>query len=84
MGECVGVDRWIEIGVVVHLHLAIEFEAPFAAEGVLPEGIEAGGEIVALLIEQGEAAAILLVVGLRGRGAATLLGGVVDLEREDG
>ena len=79
-----GVDHGIEFRVVIHLHLAVEFEAAFAGEDVGPERIEAGGQVAALLFEQGQAAEVFLAVGLGGGGAVGLLGGVVDLEGQDG
>ena len=49
----------------------------------MPEPIEAGGEVVALLPEEVEAGEVALAEGLGGGGAAGLLGGVVELEGED-
>src|SRR5208283_621680 len=79
-----GVDGRVEAGVVVHLELAVELEAAAAREDLLPELVEAGGEVRALLAEQVEACEVALAMGLGGGGAAGLLGGVVELEREDG
>ena len=79
-----GVDGGVEAGVVVHLELAVELEAAAAREDLLPELVEAGGEVCALLAEQVEACEVALAVGLGGGGAAGLLGGVVEPEREDG
>jgi len=45
---------------------------------------EAGGEVEPLLADQIEAGEIVQAVGLGGSGAMGLLGGVVELEREDG
>src|ERR1035438_5565547 len=70
----VGVDRRVKLRVVVHLHLAIELEAPLAAEGFFPERIQAGGEIAALLFEEREPGAISLAVGRGGGGAAGVPG----------
>src|SRR6185312_13216061 len=51
---------------------------------LLPEIVETGGEVSALLPEQCHASAIFLAVGLSGRGPARFFLGVVELEREDG
>ena len=58
-----------------------------AREGVLPKDVEAGSEVGALLIEDGETVPIALGVA-RGNGfghgaAVNLFAGVKDLERED-
>jgi hypothetical protein len=80
----VGVDLGVELGVVVHLQLEVELEAAAASEDVGPESVEAGGEIVALGVEEGEAVEIAGAMGFGGGGAAALVGGVVELERENG
>jgi len=85
-GSCVrfaGVDDGVEVGVVVHFELAVELETAVATAYLLPENVEAGGEVVALLAEQGEAVQISPAMGLGGGGALGLVGGVVELERED-
>ena len=79
-----GVDGGVEVWVVIHLELAVELEAAMACEDLLPELVEAGGEVVALLAQQVETGEVALAMGLGGGGAMGLLGGVVDLEREDG
>ena len=79
-----GIDNGVEIGVVIHLELAVELETAAAAAYLLPEFVETGGEVAPLLAEQVEAIQIALAMGLGGSGAIGLLGGVVDLEREDG
>lgn len=38
-----GVDGGVELGVVVHLELTVEFEAPFAGVNVGPKGVKTGG-----------------------------------------
>ena len=42
------IEDWVEVGIVVHLQLTIEAEASFSGEDLGPEGVETGGEIVAL------------------------------------
>jgi hypothetical protein len=78
------VDGGVEVGVVIHLELAVELEAAAAGKGLLPELVEAGGEVVALLAQQVETGKVALAMGLGGGGAMGLLGGVVELEGEDG
>jgi hypothetical protein len=78
----IGIKHGIESWIVVHLELPIELEAAAVLEDILPELGEAAGEIVALLGQHGQPFAVALAV-LR-RGAVELLGGVKDLEREDG
>jgi hypothetical protein len=85
-GSCVrfvGVYYGVEVGVVIHLELAVELETAAAAAYLLPELVEAGGEVHALLAEQGVAGQTALAMALGGGGAAALLCGVVELERED-
>ena len=79
-----GVDGGVEFGVVVHLELAIKFEATAAGVYVSPEGIETGGEVGALLGKKGEAIAVFFAVGFVSGGALGFFGGVVELEGEDG
>jgi len=78
------VDGGVEVWVVIHLELSVELKAAMACEDLLPELVEAGGEVVALLAQQVETGEVALAMGLGGGGAMGLLGGVVDLEREDG
>ena len=78
------VDGWIEVRVVVHLHLAVELEAPGAALDGVEEGFEAGGEVVALLFEEGETGGVAEAVGFSGGFAVGLDAGVEDSEGEDG
>src|ERR1035437_2755554 len=63
-GGLMSVDRRIEFRVVIHLQLTVEFEAPLAVEDLSPERIQTCGEVISLLLEQGKAAEVLLVVGL--------------------
>jgi len=78
------VDGWVEGGVVVHLELAVDFEAAGAGEDVGPELVEAGNEVVALFGEEGEAFAVALAMAVGSFGAGGLFVGVVELESEDG
>jgi hypothetical protein len=80
----VGVHGWVEVGVVVHLHLAIELEAAGSGLDLRPKVVEAGGEVGTLFVEESQAGAILVVMCLGGGGAMGLLFGVVKLERENG
>ncbi len=79
-----GIEYRIEVRVVVHLHLPVELEAAFAGEHLGPEIVEAGGEILALLDQDGEAIAVAGAVLRTGGVAVGFFGGVIDLEREDG
>ena len=78
------VEDWIELGVVVHLELAVEAEAAGAGEDLGPEAVEALGEVETLLVEDGEALHIALVMSVGGVRAVRFFRGVVDLQREDG
>ena len=78
------VDRWVERGVVVHLELAVDFEAASAGEDVGPELIEATDQVVPLFFEKGKT--LTVAVGVAGWcvGAVDFLFGVEDFEGEDG
>jgi hypothetical protein len=78
------VDSGVEVWVVIHLELAVEIEAATTCEDLLPELVEAGGEVCALLAEQVETGEVALAMSLGGGGAMGLLGGVVELEGKDG
>jgi hypothetical protein len=78
------VDRRIQAGVVVHLELAVDFEAAGAGEDVVPELVEAGDEVVALLGKQGKAVAVTLAMAMGSFGAGHLFAGVEELEGQDG
>jgi hypothetical protein len=78
------VDCWVEGGVVVHLELAVDFEAAAPLEDVGPELVEAGDEIIALLGEEGEAGTIALSMALGGVRAIDFFLGVGDFEGENG
>lgn len=78
------IDGGVERGIVVHLELAVKFEAALAGESLLPERVETGGEVAALVEEDGEAFLIALGVACGRVGALSLLAGVEDFEREDG
>ncbi len=80
----IGVDRWIQRWIVVHLQLSIELEAARAAQGFAPEGIKAPGEVGTLLFEHSEPCAVALLVAFWSIHAFRLFARVVDLEREDG
>jgi hypothetical protein len=80
----VGVKDGVEVGVVVHLELAIELEAACPGEDFGPEDGEAGGEVFALFEEEGEAVAVALVVIFGGVLAAGFFAGMEDFEGEDG
>ncbi len=71
-------------GVVVHLQLAVNFEATGALERLPPELVKAGGQVGALLFKDCEAFAVAFGVAGRRIGALGFFAGVVDLEREDG
>src|SRR6202011_3473150 len=76
--------RWVESGVVIHLHLAIEFAAALAGFDLGQQGVEASPEIVALLFEDGEPGGVAQAMLCRGRLAVGFDAGVEDLEAEDG
>jgi hypothetical protein len=78
------VEDGIELRVVVHLHLAIDLEAPFAGEDLVPKLVEAIREVAALLFEDHEAVMVAEAVGVGGGLALGLFAGVVDLQGEDG
>jgi hypothetical protein len=79
-----GIDRRIELWVVIHLELAVEFEAAFAGMDLCPEDVEATGKIVTLFGKKCEPVTVFLAVRLGCRGALRFFGGVVDLELKDG
>lgn len=83
-GRVVRVDGWVQVRVVIHLHLAVDFESSFAREDLIPQRIEAVCEVAALLLQEREAGQVLLPVAFGGGRAAGLLGGVEHFEREDG
>ena len=62
--------------------MAIELETAVAGEDVGPEGVETGGEIGTLFVQDLEAGLVAVLVF--GGGAVKLLSGVEDLESEDG
>jgi hypothetical protein len=78
------VDGWVEGGVVVHLELAVDFEAARAGEDVGPELVEAGDEVVALFGEKSETLAVAFIVAFRRIGASDFFLSVEDFEGEDG
>ena len=77
------VEDRVQGWVVIHLHLAVELESSVAGEHLLPESAEARGEIVALLVEDGQTGVVALPMRLGGSAALGLFGGVVELQRED-
>src|SRR6185437_1853454 len=83
-GRNTAVDRRVKGRVVVHLELAIEFEAPGAVQRGPPEPIEAAGEVCALFGKDGQTLPVAFGVTRRTVGAFGLLAGVVDFQREDG
>ncbi len=80
----IAVDRRVEGGVVVHLQLAVKFEAPGAGQSLAPQHVEAAGKVGALLGEDGEALAVAFTVLQRSIAPFGLFTGVIDLQREDG
>lgn len=78
------VDGRVKGGVVVHLELAVDFEAALAGEDLLPEVVEAEDEVFALFGEEGQAFAIAFAMAGGRFRAVDLLLGVVDLQRQDG
>jgi hypothetical protein len=79
-----GIDGGVEVRVVVHLHLAVEFEAAVIGLDLVPKVVKTDCEVAMLLAQQGKAGAVLLMVGLTGRGSVDLFPRVVELEGEDG
>jgi hypothetical protein len=82
--DAVSIDGWVEFGVVVHLHLAVELEAAGAFDDLGEERVETGGEVVALVLKDGKAGGVAEAMGLGGGIAVGLDVGVEDLEGEDG
>ena len=80
----VRVNGGVECRIVVHLELAVEFEAASSGEGFGPEASEACGEVVALTFKDGEPRLVAFGVSRGCVGAVDLLGGVEDFEGEDG
>lgn len=78
------VDGWVQRGVVVHLELAVEFEAAGAGEDLGPELVEAADEIVALVGEKRQALPVALAMAFGDFGAGDFFARVVELEGEDG
>ena len=78
------VDLRVEIGIVIHLHLPIEFEGLCADEDGVDQGDGGVDEIGTLLLQNGEAIEILYAMGRSGGGAIGLFAGVKELESEDG
>ena len=78
------VEDGVEVGVVVHLELAVELEAAAAALDLGPQVEEAAEEIVVLLLEEGEAVAVAGAMRVAGGGPGNLFGGVETFEGEDG
>ena len=78
------VEDWVELRVVVHLHLAVKLEAALAGEDLGPEAVEAVGQVAALLFEDRETTLIAEAVVVSGAFAQGLFAGVVDLQGEDG
>ena len=78
------VEHGIELGVVVHLHLAIKAETALAVHDLHPELVETGGEIVALLLEDTQTLTVAQAMGLRRRGAVRFFRCVKNFESEDG
>ena len=76
-------DR-VQIRVVIHLHLAIEFEAPFALKDLVPKLFETTGEVGPLLFEQEEPLRVPQTVSVGSCRPPGLFPCVIDLEREDG
>jgi len=79
---CTAVDCGVESGVVVHLELAVKFEAPRACQRLAPQQIEAAGEVCALISEDCEAVAVAFAVIGGSVGSFSLFPGMVDLERQ--
>jgi hypothetical protein len=84
MLTCVPVDNRVELWIVIHLHLTVEFEAPGTVGDLGEERTEASGEVAGLQLEQDETGGVALAVGL---GCGVTLGldaGMKDLKVEDG
>lgn len=81
--RCSAVDGRVKGRVVVHLELAVDFEAAAAGHDVGPELIQAGDEVLALLGEEGESLAIAIRVARRGVASVDLFLGMEDLEGKD-
>jgi hypothetical protein len=81
---CMSVYDGVEVGVVIHLQLTVEFEAAAASNDGSEEVVEAGGEIAGLFFEDGEAGCVAEAMGLGGSVAMSLDAGVEHLEGEDG
>lgn len=77
------VNGGVERGVVIHLELAVNLESALAVEGLLPEVLKAGGEVIALFEEDGEAVVVSLGVAEGRVGALGLLARVEEFEGED-
>ena len=78
------INGGVEVGVVVHLELAVDFEAAAPGQDVVPELVEAGDQVVALLAEKGQALAVAVCVAGRGIWAVNFFLGMEEPEREDG
>ena len=78
------VDRGIQTGVVIHFQLPVKLEASSACQCVVPQSIEALGQVGALFDEDGEPDAIALDVAGKRIRPLSLFAGVVDLERQNG
>jgi len=77
----IAINHRVQGWVVVHLELTVELETAAVMEHVRPKLRETGCQVIALLIQHGEAVAVALLV-LR-CGAVQLLGGVEYFEGED-
>jgi hypothetical protein len=78
------IDGWIQVWIVVHLELPVEFKSPFPPQNGGPKCVETAGEIGSLFLEHEEAGLIPLTMWLCGGGACGLLAGVEYLQGEDG
>ncbi len=76
-------DR-VQLWIVIHLHLTVETKAAAAGKNLRPKLIQAPGEIVALLDQHREPVAIALAMLFCSRLPMRLLGGVKDLQGQDG
>ncbi len=74
----------IQVRVVIHLHLAIEFEASLCGKHVVHQPFQAAAEVVPLLFQQHQTLRVPAAVLLGGGEAVGLLAGVVDLQGENG
>jgi hypothetical protein len=77
------IDCGIQCGVVIHLELLIEAEAPVAAHDLMPERVKAVGEVATLFLEQGKAAGISFLMAGGSVETGHLLLGVKNLERQN-